>query len=1019
MDSQAEKVDEDSRVASRSESYEYLDDDEELAQAIALSLRTVTPEETEPLPDDWNHDYFLDFAYDVRDRFRTIPKQSTPDDELIFGSDELLLDFKICASAIDQAKSPISWSSYKSRLWFDRPHRQRSFQRHCHCHPSKTPVRHHIMMEDGKELDGIILPWEKSGPLVEYIAPSVGDRWSPALGVHLPRIDLDSYEFRLLLLFPSFGQGAMPLRASVFVSELYLHSCYIAIRHSRGNPGVRGSMQIDGHEVDITKTLETFLRHLRQRDHCIVLYVRELCVNRFDKDEVAAHLNGAFHSVVENSSCGILDMSRVMEDLEDNDLLALEGSREKSWNELVHSKEEPWHRPRILSYLRWPENDLTDDKIAQLPPYHYVPLDLVVQEIRLITLYPAKDRSDPIVVDIAHAPLYGDLNYAALSYVWGSNRLTSTIRAAGNRMMVTQNLEKALRQVRETHRPHRVTLWVDAICINQQSETEKNRHIPRMQKIYEAASGVLVWIAPNDEISNTVVDFLKEIDSPKLTLFEDIDDGSSRLTESPRLSEAWAELYRFFNLPFFTRKWIIQEISSASVPTVLLDDKRFSAWRDIQTASFVMSRFIEPIVKMWLRYDDPIIKEFPEFRLITCCQGHHDAGVSIAERLLRQVHILTYVRQLRVLGRSPSFLLLALLTQYADCADARDKLYSIWSISQESESLVWKPSYSTSVENNYIQFTKAYTSHHKRLDIMCASQFPATANIVQNVPYQPDLDLPSWCPDWRQSELVSSLLRQLIIYSDWDEKDIVLDIDQTRYHADCLERHGRDAVFSFVDRSLICHGVIIDSIKFVSSGQSQHIPLRHVPPNWLQDAINHVRKPDGTELSSEELASQFYCTMIGEPLGTVHAVWKEVDGGLKVKLDNDRGTLASIASYGTRLANMITGRRFVVTKGGKMGLAPWHVKEDFKVAVVLGCSVPILLEYIDGDQAQVLRNTGFLDDRNSLNRAAFENTAAGWYFRGDCFVQGFMEGQVISDYGTTTEEAWQALSTDEHKLQIH
>jgi len=132
---------------------------------------------------------------------------------------------------------------------------------------------------------------------------------------------------------------------------------------------------------------------------------------------------------------------------------------------------------------------------------------------------------------------------------------------------------------------------------------------------------------------------------------------------------------------------------------------------------------------------------------------------------------------------------LVISTQDAECSEPRDILYSIWAISRENRDLQIRPRYNSSIAENYIDFVKAYAKHTGSLDIICASQAPAAANLV--LPGMPtgwnvDLELPSWCPDWRSRGFVSSLLRRTILY-DENDAEVQLGMDNAPYHADTLE----------------------------------------------------------------------------------------------------------------------------------------------------------------------------------------------------------------------------------------
>jgi hypothetical protein len=59
---------------------------------------------------------------------------------------------------------------------------------------------------------------------------------------------------------------------------------------------------------------------------------------------------------------------------------------------------------------------------------------------------------------------------------------------------VTENLAVALRSLRQ--RESARTLWIDAICINQTDNSEKDIRVAAMGAVYESAGTVIVWAGP-------------------------------------------------------------------------------------------------------------------------------------------------------------------------------------------------------------------------------------------------------------------------------------------------------------------------------------------------------------------------------------------------------------------------------------------------------------------------------------------------------------------------------------------
>jgi hypothetical protein len=86
--------------------------------------------------------------------------------------------------------------------------------------------------------------------------------------------------------------------------------------------------------------------------------------------------------------------------------------------------------------------------------------------------------------------------YEALSYFWGSEDKPKSISVNHQKLDITQNLHTALLHLRD-HACSRV-IWIDAICINQDDEKDKENQIPLMVEIYAKAHRVVVWLGDDE-----------------------------------------------------------------------------------------------------------------------------------------------------------------------------------------------------------------------------------------------------------------------------------------------------------------------------------------------------------------------------------------------------------------------------------------------------------------------------------------------------------------------------------------
>lgn len=148
--------------------------------------------------------------------------------------------------------------------------------------------------------------------------------------------------------------------------------------------------------------------------------------------------------------------------------------------------------------------------------YDTIPID-AKEQIRIFTLSPSiKDSSTNPVID--KALIGGSLEavdridkpeYTALSYTWGNDTPLRTILIKGQQFEIITNLHDALTELRQKHKP--VRLWIDAICINQKEDSEKNEQVIQMIDIYKAATSVFAWLGCAADDSDTGMKALGKI----------------------------------------------------------------------------------------------------------------------------------------------------------------------------------------------------------------------------------------------------------------------------------------------------------------------------------------------------------------------------------------------------------------------------------------------------------------------------------------------------------------------------
>ncbi len=212
----------------------------------------------------------------------------------------------------------------------------------------------------------------------------------------------------------------------------------------------------------------------------------------------------------------------------------------------------------------------------------YRPLRVSQTEIRILDIGPASNLSDPLECTLQYSPLGGNPRYDALSYCWGDPTKQEDIQVSGESVRIRANLAHALRAFRQRGV---LSIWVDAICINQDDTEERSQQVMIMNAIYRSAQTVIAWLGYSyrelDSKTETTLDRAKLL-ADRLAK----DSSAGRLVLDARQVDeldtraAWADYWTvfadFIDNPYWSRVWIIQELAMASRLVFLWNDRTIS-----------------------------------------------------------------------------------------------------------------------------------------------------------------------------------------------------------------------------------------------------------------------------------------------------------------------------------------------------------------------------------------------------------------------------------------------------------
>jgi hypothetical protein len=143
-----------------------------------------------------------------------------------------------------------------------------------------------------------------------------------------------------------------------------------------------------------------------------------------------------------------------------------------------------------------------------LQEFGYRPLHAGLNEFQLLSLQPGtgQDHIQCLLIKylLDQAPAY-----EALSYAWGRKIELKPISVNGSVVHTGTNLYSAPRHLRRQGSDR--ILWIDAICINQNDNAEKNYQVRLMRRIYEAAGQVIVWLGEATQDTSPTLSIIKEM----------------------------------------------------------------------------------------------------------------------------------------------------------------------------------------------------------------------------------------------------------------------------------------------------------------------------------------------------------------------------------------------------------------------------------------------------------------------------------------------------------------------------
>lgn len=173
--------------------------------------------------------------------------------------------------------------------------------------------------------------------------------------------------------------------------------------------------------------------------------------------------------------------------------------------------------------------------------------------IRLLQLQPGS-RLEPIRCLVFHKTLDDAADeYDALSYVCGPSGPSRLIYVNGKCFAIRKNLFQFLVQLRSEGEA--ITLWADAICIEQDNVDEKSHQVQQMSSVYRNSRLTRIWLGEGCEhMWKTFQEALLDCDLLRRRQF----DRSEYLRAV--YEKASKNLKAMISAEYWHRLWIVQEV---------------------------------------------------------------------------------------------------------------------------------------------------------------------------------------------------------------------------------------------------------------------------------------------------------------------------------------------------------------------------------------------------------------------------------------------------------------------------
>lgn len=485
-------------------------------------------------------------------------------------------------------------------------------------------------------------------------------------------------------------------------------------------------------------------------------------------------------------------------------------------------------------------------------------------------------------------------------------------------------------------------VWADAVCIDQSNVAERNIQVQAMTKVYSQAYEVAVWLGPEYEDSSNALQWIQQINH-----LYDLPYGDQKFKEiitDPACLSHLQALVCLFERSYWSRLWVVQEVHNAKDLNVYCGSASLP-WTCLTQISSIFRLHLNDLTQA---FQEKV--SVAGYTWATILSNHGPAR-------------LWDIREASRTGLLPNLI----FHRSKACVDARDKVFGLLGILSLYEIPQIVVDYNMSVREVYINVVEHVLRTTGRLDVICASvHFPW---------HQSAEVLPSWVPDWSQTDAQPPI--SFLLSSNFNASG----------------SGGATYSFSCQRRRLKISAIPIDVVHICGTHLSPPRSINTILIVMFQWRLRLLELV-GTG-SSNTAAHEAFCRTLCldrgrdqiSPRDLLEWTYHNFAIALQEKypylaLDEQLKSYANIpmpnSTYFQNLvfedyfADAMAGRRFFVTSNGLLCLGSGATRSSDLVCVPLGCSTPIILRKIN----------------------------EGYKYVGDVYVDGYMYGKAVEEMKT-------------------